>query len=111
MAIDKLGYVHNKIIAAGINTVVSVREDGLEFSKEATKEEELLAQTIFDGWSEEAQLKEEKIAKMVDIKQRLLAITEVEKDVEVFDKSALQLEYDALKTEVIKLDTEIVKVK
>lgn len=95
---NKVGWVHKKIKEAGIETVISVSEVGLEFAAEATPEEITAAQAIFDGYSEASETSEALVGELVDLQSKLDSIGKIKTDitVPVGYEEAIQARWDEI---------------
>lgn len=80
-----VAYIHKKIKKNGINSVVSVREDSLEFSIEATPQEITDATAIFNSYTEEESNRYNDAMYLVLIYGFLSSIKEVGKDITLPD--------------------------
>lgn len=94
-----VGYIHAKIDKAGIKTVVSVSENGLQFADKATPTEITAAQAIFDTYIKADSDKYAIANRMIDLQMRIDACKQVEKDITIPNgiKTDLEAEYAALK--------------
>jgi hypothetical protein len=98
-----VSYIQRKIEKAGIYTVASVRESGLDFVAGASQADKDAAQAIFDAYVPDNSTDYHIAKRMIEIQALLAGVKEVEKDITIPNglKTELTAEYDTLKAQFL----------